>query len=39
MDRKFLGDRGAQEEKSWKFKGYGEYHESPGIKNPRGVGV
>lgn len=39
MDRKFLGGRGTQDEKSWKFQGYGEYHESPGIENPRRQGL
>ena len=39
MDRKFLGGWGAQDEKSWKFQGYGEYHESPEIENPRECSV
>lgn len=39
MDRKFLGGWGAQDEKSWKFQGYVEYHESLGIETPREVGV
>jgi len=30
----FTGDRGTQEEKSWKFQGMGEYHEPRGTENP-----